>query len=90
MGRVSRRTAARRISSARAHEAFTNCDEVLRKIDYYSSLNARQLYEEGAHTSLFHAVIRGFWAFVRTYLIKASFLDGAHGFALAVSNAEGT
>jgi len=72
------------------HEAFIDYDEVLRKIDHYSSLNARQLYEGGARTSLLHAVTRGFWAFFRTYLLKASFLDGAHGFTLAVSNAEGT
>jgi glycosyltransferase involved in cell wall biosynthesis len=32
----------------------------------------------------------GAWAFIRTYVLRAGFLDGRHGFMLAVSNAEGT
>jgi len=72
------------------HEAFVDYDEVLRKVNHYSSLKARQLYDRGARTSLFFAIAKGLWTFIRTYFIKASFLDGVHGFALAVSNAEGT
>jgi hypothetical protein len=30
------------------------------------------------------------WAFIRTYFIRAGFLDGSQGFALAISNAQGT
>ena len=36
------------------------------------------------------AVLRALWAFVRTYFLRAGFLDGREGFMLAVSNAEGT
>jgi hypothetical protein len=36
------------------------------------------------------AVLRGGWAFFRTYLLRAGFLDGREGFILAVSNAETT
>jgi hypothetical protein len=34
-------------------------------------------------------VLHGLGAFLRTYLLKAGFLDGREGFMLAVSNAEG-
>jgi hypothetical protein len=30
------------------------------------------------------------WAFIRTYILQAGFLDGPQGFALAISNAHGT
>jgi hypothetical protein len=34
--------------------------------------------------------VRGFTAFIRTYVLRAGFLDGREGFLLAVANAEGT
>ena len=39
----------------------------------------------GLGTALGH----GAWTFVKTYLLRAGFLDGREGFMLAVSNAEG-
>ena len=44
----------------------------------------------GKRGSLASAVLHGAWAFFRTYVLRAGFLDGRHGFMLAVSNAEGT
>ena len=35
-------------------------------------------------------IVRGFWSFFRTYILRAGFLDGREGFLLAVANAEGT
>lgn len=71
------------------HEAFINPEEVLHKINSYSSLGARKLYEAGKNTSLSEAIFKGFWTFFRTYVLKASCLDGRQGLMLAVSNAEG-
>ncbi|MEK6208801.1 MAG: glycosyltransferase family 2 protein [Pseudomonadota bacterium] len=72
------------------HHAFEDFEEVLRKVDQYSSANARMLRERGHSGSLSRALLHGCWAFVRTYVLRAGFLDGRHGFMLAVSNAEGT
>jgi glycosyltransferase involved in cell wall biosynthesis len=72
------------------HEAFEDFEEVLRKVDQYSSANARMMHARGKRGSLASAVLHGGWAFVRTYILRAGFLDGRHGFMLAVSNAEGT
>lgn len=72
------------------HEAFEDFEEVLRKVDEYSTANARMLFERGRRGSLASAVLHGGWAFFRTYVLRAGFLDGRHGFMLAVSNAEGT
>jgi glycosyltransferase involved in cell wall biosynthesis len=79
-----------RLASPILHHAFENLEEVLRKVDSYSSANARMLHARGRRGSLTKALLHGGWAFFRTYVLRAGFLDGRHGFMLAVSNAEGT
>jgi glycosyltransferase involved in cell wall biosynthesis len=72
------------------HYAFDDAEEVLHKIDMYSTAGAQKLYRQGRRATLAGAVARGMWSFVRTYVLRAGFLDGREGFMLAVSNAEGT
>jgi glycosyltransferase involved in cell wall biosynthesis len=71
------------------HEAFTDLDEVLSKLNSYSSWGAQSLRDQGRSGGIATAVAHGLWTFVRTYLLHAGFLDGREGFMLAVSNAEG-
>ncbi|MBK8971917.1 MAG: glycosyltransferase family 2 protein [Hahellaceae bacterium] len=80
----------KRLHTPFQHEAFVDLEEVLRKVNGYSSLGARQQFEAGKRGSLSKAVLKGLWAFIRTYFLKAAFMDGREGFMLAVSNAEGT
>ncbi|MGZ8164789.1 MAG: glycosyltransferase family 2 protein [Methylobacter sp.] len=72
------------------HDAFINLDEVLHKVNCYSSLGAKMLYQRGVRSSLSKAIFKAFWTFIRTYWIKAAFLDGKQGLMLSISNAEGT
>lgn len=72
------------------HEAFVNPEEVLNKINCYSSLGAEKLFENGQKANLGWAITKGLWTFFRTYFLKAAILDGAEGLMLAISNAEGT
>lgn len=65
-------------------------EQVLDKVNRYSSLSAPLVIERGVRPTLATAVIHGAAAFFRTYFLKRGFLDGAHGFMLAVSNAEGS
>jgi glycosyltransferase involved in cell wall biosynthesis len=79
-----------RLKAHLLHEAFEDLEEVLRKVDQYSTANARMMHARGKRGSLASAILHGGWAFFRTYVLRAGFLDGRHGFMLAVSNAEGT
>lgn len=79
-----------RLSNSLLHYSFRNFSQVLDKVDRYSSASAEQMYLRGKTSSVGKAVCHGLWAFLRTYLLKSAWLDGAQGFALAVSNAEGT
>ena len=72
------------------HETSVDLEEVLDKLNRYSSAGAQRLSRSGVRGSLSRAVGHGVWAFLRTYLVRAGFLDGREGFMLAVSNAEET
>jgi glycosyltransferase involved in cell wall biosynthesis len=79
-----------RLSTPLLHDAFVNLDEVLHKVNSYSTLGANMLYQRGVRSSLGKAVVKGLWTFIRTYWLKAAFLDGRQGLMLSISNAEGT
>ena len=72
------------------HYSFMNYSQVLQKLDRYSTASAEQAFAKGKTSSPLKAVLHGVWAFIRTYFIRAGFLDGGQGFALAVSNGQGT
>ena len=72
------------------HESFRNADELLDKINHYSTASALMLHRKGRTSTLKMAIAHALWAFVRTYILRAGFLDGREGFMLSVSTAEGT
>jgi glycosyltransferase involved in cell wall biosynthesis len=72
------------------HYSFMNFSQVLQKIDRYSTASAEQAFAKGRRSNPLKAILHGLWAFIRTYFIRAGFLDGYQGLALALSNAEGS
>lgn len=72
------------------HDSFKNLEEVIRKMNHYSSASASTRFQAGKKTSLFAAIVHGVWTFLKCYFLQAGFLDGREGFILAVSNAEGS
>ena len=70
------------------HYSYLNFSQVLSKTDAYSTASAQQAFAKGKRASVLGALGHGAWAFFRTFVIRAGFLDGAHGLALAISNAE--
>lgn len=72
------------------HYSYRDLDDVLEKLNRYASGNAKDLDSKGVKGSFGKAIGHGFWAFVRTYFFRAGFLDGRHGFMLAIYNAEST
>jgi glycosyltransferase involved in cell wall biosynthesis len=72
------------------HEAIVDLDQMLLKMNAYSSASAHSRHAEGRSATLATAILHGVWTFVRTYLLRLGFLDGREGFMLAVANAEGS
>ena len=72
------------------HFSYSNLEEVLSKMNRYSSDGAAMAYARGEKSSFSKALVHSSWAFIRTYLLRLGFLDGKMGFILAVSNAQTT
>jgi hypothetical protein len=81
---------AGQLQSPLLHITYKNLEEVLLKINHYSSLGAQNAYRHGKRGGLLRAIGHGVWAFLRTYILRVGFLDGAEGLMLAISNAEVT
>lgn len=79
-----------RLTAHLMHQPFADLEEVLQKVNSYSTWGAQTLAEAGRRAGLGKAVAHGLWSFLRTYVFCLGFLDGRKGFLLAVSNAEGT
>lgn len=72
------------------HEAITDLEQMIAKMNMYSTSAAHMKLREGRGASVFTALLHGGWAFFRTYVLRLGFLDGREGFMLAVANAEGS
>jgi glycosyltransferase involved in cell wall biosynthesis len=79
-----------RLRTPLEHWSFRTPEEVLDKVNRYSSLSAPVVLQRGRRPTIMTAVLHGVSAFIRTYFLRRGFLDGSHGFMLAVSNAEGS
>ena len=78
------------LRGAMAHQSFRDLESVLDKVNRYSTAGAQALAQKGKSASLGKALLHGFWAFFRTYVVRRGFLDGRMGLVLAISNAEGS
>ena len=72
------------------HDTMPTLEDALEKMNRYSSESAAQRAAAGQRGGLSAALGHAAWAFLRGYLVRRGFLDGAAGFALAVYVAEGT
>jgi hypothetical protein len=70
------------------HYSYLDFSQVLAKVEAYSNAGAQQAFSRGERGSIGKGVLHGAWAFFRTYVLRAGFLDGAHGLALSISNAQ--
>ena len=67
---------------------FRNLEEVIKKMNRYSSLGAPKL--AGKRVSMVSALGHGLWSFLKHYIFKGGFVDGWAGFVIAFGNFEGT
>ena len=79
-----------RLSEPLIHHPVLRLEDALSRMDRYSTAGAESLVASGRRVSFMTGILRGWWAFFRTYILQAGFLDGREGFLLAVANAEGT
>lgn len=72
------------------HISYRSLDDVLDKMNRYSSAGALKAAAAGRRGGVLGALLHSLWAFARAYLLRRGFLDGRLGFVLACSIAHET
>jgi glycosyltransferase involved in cell wall biosynthesis len=70
------------------HDAMPSLEDALSRLDRYSTAKAQMLIASGRKVTFLSGIGHGVAAFLRGYVWRAGFLDGARGFLLAVVLAE--
>lgn len=71
------------------HYSFRDLSDQLDRINHYSSLSARQMYEAGTRSSGWHMLVHPPAAFLRNYVLRRGFTDGAVGLTISLMNSYG-
>jgi glycosyltransferase involved in cell wall biosynthesis len=80
----------KRLRPPLTHYPVVKLEDALSRMDCYSTAKAQGILASGRKVSFLSGIGHGLFSFLRTYVLKAGFLDGAEGFLLAVANAEGS
>ncbi|CAL7960779.1 (heptosyl)LPS beta-1,4-glucosyltransferase [Gammaproteobacteria bacterium] len=78
-----------RLQNKLQHFSFGSIEELINKINSYSTLGAIKLHDTKKKTSYAKAFAHASWIFIKIYFLKLGFLDGWPGFIIAFSNFEG-
>jgi len=70
------------------HETHRNIEEMLEKLNRYTTEAAQHRLSKGKIENLPIALLNSFWVFFRAYVLKLGFLDGKEGLMLAALSAE--
>ena len=65
------------------HYSFYTKEQHLNQIDYFSTIAAKALFENGKRSSILKSLVKALARFIKTFLIKKGFLDGNAGFTIA-------
>jgi glycosyltransferase involved in cell wall biosynthesis len=80
----------KRLQPPLIHHPVARLEDALSRMDRYSTASAEAIVTRGRRVSFMTGIGHGLYSFLRTYFLRAGFLDGAEGFLLAVANAEGS
>jgi glycosyltransferase involved in cell wall biosynthesis len=69
------------------HYSYRDLADHMDRINHYTTLAARQLFERGRRASVVDLVVQGPAAFLRNYILRRGILDGSAGFILSCMNA---
>jgi glycosyltransferase involved in cell wall biosynthesis len=69
------------------HYSYDNLADHLDRINNYSTLAARQMYERGRRASAVDLLVQAPAAFLRNYILRRGVLDGTVGLLLSIVNA---
>ena len=71
------------------HYSYRGYDHYIEKLNHYSSLKAKTLFDKGKKVNAFHIIIKPPVRFIIHYIIRLGFLDGFPGFIISVVQSYG-
>lgn len=77
-----------RLNSPILHWSYVKPEQYWAKLHTYSLAWARQRRAEGKSSSLFKALLSGFFAFLKSYVLRGGFLDGQVGVMVCLMQAQ--
>jgi glycosyltransferase involved in cell wall biosynthesis len=80
--------AVKRLRPPLIHHPVVKLEDALSRLDRYSTAKAQMLVASGRKVWFLTGISHGLVSFLRAYVWRAGFLDGAEGFLLAVFTAE--
>jgi len=69
------------------HHSYRSLSDHVRQIDFFTTIAAREKRARGERGSLPRMALHPPWKFLRMFVLKGGFLDGAAGFTVAVMGA---
>jgi glycosyltransferase involved in cell wall biosynthesis len=76
-----------RLQAPILHYTYDSLEDCLRKMDVYGERAARMLHAQGRRAGAWQVAARPLWRFLRGYVFRLGFLDGAAGAAMAWARA---
>jgi len=83
-------TPVRCLAGALEHDTLRSLAQYLPKLHDYATRGAAALLAEGRRAGPLRALLHAEWRFVRSYILRAGFLDGGVGLVVAALAAYGT
>lgn len=72
------------------HYSYYTIDQHRAQIEKFSSIAAKALFDMGKKSTVLHLIIKPVAKFIRNYILKAGFLDGASGWTICRLTAKET
>lgn len=72
------------------HYSFRNYSDMIQKMQQYSTLSAREMFQKGKYAGWWSPILHGFWMFIKTYCFKLGVMEGFDGFMISVLNSGGS
>ncbi len=65
------------------HYPYRDWQHYFNKLNFYTTLAAKKMYDAGKRANVFDMICHPFWAAFRMYFLRGGFLDGKIGFILS-------
>jgi len=78
------------LDSVIIHLSFRDYSELIAKLEQYTNIGARDLYDKNEQSGIFKSISHGLWMFMNIYFLKQGFRDGFDGFVISVMHGAGS